>query len=510
MSSDLHELIRKDLERIPLPASNAWIQKRQRRPSRAWRAVVIALTTVSVLVASLVGGQLLRGLRDRIDSERAASGLVAGDDLVYVIDGDAATQAVQVVAMPAGQSVARHPGATYVGSEHEGAYMTISGDYAYLPVARATGNGPDEYETYLQQIDLRSGAALARVDLGTVTIDRSLQTELQGPPFAAATATSADGRTIWLVRDTGPRGQGTLLDRLDLQLLPTGARVVSGRVVSGRTRVPLDAGGQGAARSRLIAIGNDKLALLRDQYVGGNHVGTDWYVLNHELNVIQKYVSADRRLPDAGLCEATADPTNAGLVLVCSDPSGSSDGAVVFLDGQTFEITATLPMPREQGFVLGVTTSPDGRITVLTDRPLVARFNAREHTLIDARPVTQTRSWFEELLPAVAAAKELGGPPIAFSPDARYAYVGASSSRWWGTLATIDLANATVVTNTTAVGAVIAVGLSSGGERLYALTQDDQGRRQVLLLEPRTLAIAARSAPLDFDPHGIVAVRRKG
>jgi hypothetical protein len=79
-----------------------------------------------------------------------------------------------------------------------------------------------------------------------------------------------------------------------------------------------------------------------------------------------------------------------------------------------------------------------------------------------------------------------------------------------GTLATIDLANATVVTNTTAVGAVIAVGLSSGGERLYALTQDDQGRRHVLLLEPRTLAIAARSAPLDFDPHGIVAVKAKG
>jgi hypothetical protein len=504
MSSDLHELIRKDLERIPLPASNAWIQKRQRRPSRAWRAAVIALTTVSVLVASLVGGQLLRGLRDRIDGQRAASGLVTGDDLVYVIDGDAATQAVQAVAMPGGQSVARQPGATYVGSEHEGAYMTISGDYAYLPVARATGNGPDEYETYLQQIDLRNGTALTRIDLGTVTIARGLQAELGGTPFAAATATSADGKTIWLVRDTGPRGQGTLLDRFDVQLLPTGARVVSGR-----TRVPLDGGGQGAVRSRLIPLGDDKLAVLRDQYVGGNHVGTDWYVLNHELNVIQKYVSADRRLPDAGLCEATADPTSAGLVLVCSDPSGSSDGAVVFLDGQNFAVTAALPLPREQGFVLGMTTSPDGRITILTDRPLVARFNAREHSLIDARPVTQTRSWFEELLPAVAAAKELGGPPVVFSPDARYAYVGTNSSRWWGTLATIDLANATVVTSTTAVGAVIAVGLSSGGERLYALTQDDQGSRQVLLLEPRTLAIAARSAPLDFDPHGIVAVRRK-
>ena len=57
--------------------------------------------------------------------------------------------------------------------------------------------------------------------------------------------------------------------------------------------------------------------------------------------------------------------------------------------------------------------------------------------------------------------------------------------------------------------AVRAHHFSSIGERLYALTQDDQGRRQVLLLEPRTLAIAARSAPLDFDPHGIVAVRRK-
>jgi hypothetical protein len=42
------------------------------------------------------------------------------------------------------------------------------------------------------------------------------------------------------------------------------------------------------------------------------------------------------------------------------------------------------------------------------------------------------------------------------------------------------------------------------------LAMDDQGRRQVLLLEPRTLEIAARNVPLDFDPHGIVAVRRKG
>ena len=504
MSSDLRELIRKDLERIPLPASAAWTQRRARRPARALRVVLVAFMTVSVVVASLVGGQLVRIVRDRIETLRAASGLVAGNDLVYLMDGSAATQGLQVVTMPGGQSVGRYVGSTYVGTDHEGVFMITTGDYAYLPVARGTGVGSDEYEAYLQQIDLRRGIPLARLAAGTGTIQPALQAELPGTPtFPAATATSPDGRTVWLVRDTGPRGQGTLLARFDIELLPEGVRIVSGR-----SNVPLDGGGQGAVRSRLVPLSNDRLAVARDQYIGGAHVATDWYFVDRDFNVIAKYTSQDgRALPDSGRCEIAAGDVGAAWAVVCSDRSGSADGAVIFHDHQSFAVTATVGLPREQGFVLGSAVSSDGTLTILTERPLVARVNMRDQTLIDVRPVVQTRSWFEHLLPDQAAAKELGGPSVAFSPDGRYAYLAASASRWWGTLAIIDLAKATVVANTTAVGTVIGVELSAGGERLYALAMDDQGRRQVVLLDPRNLAIAGRSTALDFSPQRIVAVR---
>jgi hypothetical protein len=49
----------------------------------------------------------------------------------------------------------------------------------------------------------------------------------------------------------------------------------------------------------------------------------------------------------------------------------------------------------------------------------------------------------------------------------------------------------------------------SGGERLRADTWRSAPSRGAAV-GTADLAIAARSAPLDFDPHRIVAVRRKG
>ena len=102
--------------------------------------------------------------------------------------------------------------------------------------------------------------------------------------------------------------------------------------------------------------------------------------------------------------------------------------------------------------------------------------------------MTAARSRLEQLVPPIAAAKGAGGPSVVFSPDARYAYLASSPDRWWGSLARIDLRDAKVVTSSTALGAVAAVALSPGGERLYALAADDRDERTLVLLEPQNLA----------------------
>src|SRR2546427_8431887 len=87
MSSDLQNLIQSDLERIPLPPEERWTMPRARR-GRVVSAAVVAVLVALVVVGSLGAGQALRAVRDRIDSDRAAAGvIVPGDDFVYVSDG---------------------------------------------------------------------------------------------------------------------------------------------------------------------------------------------------------------------------------------------------------------------------------------------------------------------------------------------------------------------------------------------------------------------------------------
>jgi hypothetical protein len=52
---------------------------------------------------------------------------------------------------------------------------------------------------------------------------------------------------------------------------------------------------------------------------------------------------------------------------------------------------------------------------------------------------------------------------------------------------------------------VIALGLSGKGERLYALTADSADARSIVLLEPRSLSIAARTdvLPRSFAIAGV-------
>src|SRR5256714_1023901 len=436
MSSDFRELIRSDLERIPLPPEERWTDPRAHR-SRMVSVATLSIVVVLVVVGSLGAGQALRAVRDRIESERAAGGVVPGDDYVYVSDGGPTalggnpTQAVQAIAMPAGRSIGRFVGSSYVGTAYEGALMTIRGDRAYLPVATSTGRG-DEYEIGLQEIDLSRGLALRRIPLGFDFLDGSLQAELPGTPlFPAAAAVSADGSSIWVVRDRFDHGQASFVERLDGQTLGALAQTV------------LTSTDGGAVRSRVVALGPDRLAVVRDHFESLNRVAADWYFLDAQLHVIASYADdSEHRLPASGQCSLQANPVNAGWAVLCSDSSLASDGALIFLDPGTFAVKAAVTLPRERGFALGMTSTADGTIYVLSDRPVVTRIDARRQQLIDARPVTEARSWLDQLLPPVAAAKSPGGPSIVFSADGRYAYVAGPADGWGGSLATVGLRGA--------------------------------------------------------------------
>src|SRR2546430_2163443 len=187
MSSDLRDLIRNDLDRIPLPPDERWTMSRPRR--RFMSAGVAAVVVALIVIGSLGGGQALQALRDRIEIDRTASGVVVrGDDYVYVSDGGPSPlggnpiPGIQTVTMPAGQSVGRFIGESYVGSPYEGGLMSIRGDRAYLPVATSTGGPADEYETFLQEIDLSRGLGLRRIATGIASSPRALQAELPGTP----------------------------------------------------------------------------------------------------------------------------------------------------------------------------------------------------------------------------------------------------------------------------------------------------------------------------------------
>ena len=506
MSSDLHDLFRSDLERIPLPPSAEWARARVRRRSRTWTASIAVALVVLIVVGSLSAGQAMRAVRDWVETQRVATGLVPGNDYVYLSDGDAANQYVQIAAMPSGQSVGRLAGQTYVGTNVEGSLMSVSGDFAYLPVSRSAGLPADELNTYLQQIDLRRGIPLGRIGIGFVNPPRvALIQPLITPRFAAATATSADGKSVWLVRDTGERGLVASIDRFDAQTLS--ARPIARTEIAGS--------GTEAIRSTVVALDGGGAAVVRVHYPANFQsaaYGADWIFLDEQLRVLATYRYDDQsgRLPALGMCsDVRTDPGTGGWIVLCSDPFGFADGAVVFFarDGS---ISGQIPLQRELGYALGMTVAGDTTVSVLTMRPLVARIDGRTHRLIDTRPVTESRSLLDHLLPPVAAAKGPSGRSVVFSSDGRYAYVIAGPEQWWGSLAKIDLSTAKVVARTSAVRYLGGLGMSEDGKRLYALAIDyDSGARTLALFDPETLQLASQSEALPNEPYAIVAIRTR-
>jgi hypothetical protein len=78
MSRELHDLVKRDLSQIPVPATDTWVpldRTLRLRPVPAWTRVVPVAAVVLILVAALVGGRELAAFRDR--SSEAASGVAA-------------------------------------------------------------------------------------------------------------------------------------------------------------------------------------------------------------------------------------------------------------------------------------------------------------------------------------------------------------------------------------------------------------------------------------------------
>ena len=78
MSNDLRDLLKKELDQIPLRPAETWVpqDRRQRWPAPAWRLPLAVGGTFLVLIAALIGGRELANFRERTSA--AGPGVVAG------------------------------------------------------------------------------------------------------------------------------------------------------------------------------------------------------------------------------------------------------------------------------------------------------------------------------------------------------------------------------------------------------------------------------------------------
>lgn len=522
MSSDLHDLFKDELREIPLRPPETWVPASTvRTPRRQLRWLGPALAVIAVVIASIGAGELIVGLRERLaPASSTSSGLPAlreGHDLVYLAEGDAAKGYLQVLQMPEGQIAARYVGRSIVGSYIDRYAMRTGDDLAFLPVWDEVRPGGTA-DTYLQAVVLRSGAPTFRIPTGQVSVSPTTAAgavEVAGP-FVGEVAVSTDGSSVFLVRDIGPGSRTTQLVRYDARYDPqtNAPSPTAGRVIASKTWTggPSD----DPVWSRVIPLDGARVALVRQHVQGtdmlgrATHLGQDWYFLDGGLNEIASY-TGDRRFGPTATCSFDPIPlSNGEWALICADPTGAAfENIVYFLDGRDFHVVATVPISRELGFLLGATVSADGKLSVLTNRPLVVRYDIQQHRMIDRRPVTAI-SLLDRMAPSVALAKDTGGPTIQFTPDGRFAYVATDRAAWWGGLAVIDLQRAALVTHSTGIGdSVVALKLSAEGHRLYALTADGNGRTTLVLLDPATLRVIQRTTPLENAPRVFVAVAQR-
>lgn len=520
MSSDLHDLFKRELNEIPVPEPEelnaAASTRRQREVPRVARWLVTGLVIVVVLVASLGAGQVIVAIRERLVGVPSAAvgvpGFRAGNDLVYVSESDLARGGTQIVEMPGGALMTRFSGRGVVGSYIDRFVMRTGPDVALLSTVR-DGGRPEADDTYLQAVVLHSGVPTFRIDTGSVATGASVPPEaVQIPGFhVGEVALSFDGSRAYFVRDEGPTGATTRLTVYDARYdANTNApAATNGKVIATRAWSGPDASWD-RTWARVLVLDAEHVALVRQRVQGADLLGRatriaqEWHFLDADLNEILTYGVAA-----GGSCsfDLIRVPNNA-WAMICADQSGAAQTwSVRFLRASDFTPVVDVVVARELGSPLGGAVAADGTLRILTNRPAVVSIDTRTHQVIGKEPVTERHSLLDFLTPSAAFGKDEGSPGLQFSPDGRFAYLTSDRSLWWGGVALIDLEKATLVTRTTAVGVAYALRLSPNGDRLYALVVGQQeGKSELVLLDPGTLSEVARSVALSYGPSTIIAV----
>ena len=335
MSSDLHDLFKRELREIPLRPPEMWVAPasidRASRP-RSLRWLVPALVVIAVVIASIGAGELIVGVRERlVPASNTPSGLPAlreGPDLIYAAESDPAKGYVQAVEMPEATVAARYTGRGVVGSYIDRYAVRTGKDVAFLPVWEEGGRTAGVADTYLQAVALRSGVPTFRIPTGQVSVSSTAPggaIEVAGP-FVGEVAVSADGSSVFLVRDIGPGSRMTQLVRYDARYDPqtNAPSATTGRAIASSTWT--DGSSSGAIWSRIIPLDGERVALVRQHVQGADmlgratQVGQDWYFLDGDLNEIASY-TGDRRFGPTATCSFDPIPLpNSEWAVICGDP----------------------------------------------------------------------------------------------------------------------------------------------------------------------------------------------
>lgn len=501
MSSELHEIFRRDLDRIPLRPEAEWTPRPLERATRlgqrvsglrmAARAFLIALLVITSTGAGVLLAELRRSATDVASPSTDRPSFIPGRDLVHLADGEEGSRGLVMVEMPEGRVTARLGGEAYVGSRYVGSPILTGRDLAFLPIIRRPDRGQVPGVS-LRGVDLRTGVPTTLIDAGSMPfVAGERQQQVITGPNHLDLALSADGSSVFLVRDTGTDGLVTVLERYDSR---SGARLA--------TQEWTTSGREVLVWARLVPLDGGRMAVVRHLMAGNSYMQQEWHFVDADLKEISS-LTIDVA-SQFGACALDVLPVVATRewLIVCSDPGGFVATQLLFLD-ERFRETARVELSRELGFAAAAVVMGDGSIAVLTQRPLVARVDPRAHAVIDKRPVVAERTSLLDLLSSpVAAAKEFGGRSIVFSPDGNFAYLARSSAGWIDDLALIDLRQATVVAQSAHAGPIL---LSPDGGRLYVLSGADPAPR-LILLDPGTLREVAKSEPLSSGPFSLIAV----
>ncbi|MGH2377109.1 MAG: YncE family protein [Candidatus Limnocylindria bacterium] len=497
MSSELHKAFRADLDQIPLRPEDEWVpsispprapaSRRQVSRGLVPGGLLVVLLVIASVVAGLVLSDVRRALRTDVASPSAdAPAVIEGRDLVHLAEGEEGSRALVSVAMPDGRVTGRLPGEAYIGPQYAGSPIVTGRELAFVPTV-----GPP---LTLRGVDLRTGSPATEIEaepLGLGTAESRCGAGTGPEPFDVAT--SQNGSSVFLVRNAGTNGTVTVLERYDAR---------SGAVLARREWRTTAAEVQ--VRTRLVPFDDEHIAVVRELMSGCapiQPIQQEWRFLASDLAEIGS-VTIDVRERDTCRLELIPVTSTREWLLVCSDPFGFVPTRLVFLD-QGFREKARVELSRQLGLALGAVLMSDGNVAVITERPLVVRVDPRTYEVIDKRPVVGGRSSLLDLVaPPVAAAKEIGGRSIAFSPDGNFVYLPRASAAWIDGVALIDLRDAAVVAQSDRSG---RIALSSDGGRLYVLSGSGPATR-LILLDPGTLREIATSEPLTSGPFSIVAV----